>query len=480
MESNKSLRKVTGVLCVLVLLLQLVSFSISSPFARATYLKNEVAESKEDIASYETTIAEYRSSIETCRQNIVAKEAELASAQSALSSAESRLSSAKSALTRANNTLDQVCTRSYYSSYWCDEECQPLHADVDAKDALVDSANDQVRECKNTVNSISNEIDYLYSDMSWYENQIPYLEEDIVAKQDYISYINGQLAQEAFSLVLEILGMILMLGGLALLAKVLFGAEENKKLLLIAVGVIAASALLQLLIPVFATAGGMVSVIGTGSHILLLDGNTYLLLIMALFAAVLTDKTTKPVAFRNAAIVIAVLSTPLNLLQGNVVSAVPFTAMLICLSFVIVPLVFTEYIKVAKHIFLSLITFGIWQLIWTYHVTKNLNKVEGAESRNPKNELLLCMFLPFFYPYWLYKTAELVELYGQGKSKVISLELLAIAFALICPLFSTVLIQNKINVIVGKPVEAAPAEEAAIEEAPAAEEAAEEPAEETV
>ena len=89
-------------------------------------------------------------------------------------------------------------------------------------------------------------------------------------------------------------------------------------------------------------------------------------------------------------------------------------------------------------------------LVWTYHVTKNLNKVNGVDWRNGKNELLLCLFLPFFYPYWFFKTGEYVEAYGQEKAKSVNLEVLALVFAFICPLFSTVLIQNKINVVAGK------------------------------
>ena len=143
---------------------------------------------------------------------------------------------------------------------------------------------------------------------------------------------------------------------------------------------------------------------------------------------------------------------------------------MICAAFVIVPLVFTKYIDIAKHIFLSLITFGIWCLVWVYHVTKNLNEVEGVEERKPARELLLCLFLPLYMPFWLYKTAEGVEDYGKENGKAFKIDILCIAFAFVCPLFATVLIQNKINVVAGKPVPAEPAvEEAPVEEAAPAE-----------
>ena len=84
-------------------------------------------------------------------------------------------------------------------------------------------------------------------------------------------------------------------------------------------------------------------------------------------------------------------------------------------------------------------------------MTRNLNEVPGVEHRKPAAELLLCLFLPFVYPYWLYKTAEGVEAFGKENGKVFKLDVLCIVFAFLCPLFATVLIQNKINVIVGKP-----------------------------
>lgn len=115
-----------------------------------------------------------------------------------------------------------------------------------------------------------------------------------------------------------------------------------------------------------------------------------------------------------------------------------------------VPLVFTKYIVIAKHLFLSVITCGIWTYVWIYHVTKNLNEVADAETRKPAIETLLCMFLPLYFAYWLYKTAESVELYAAEEGKACHLESLALIFAFVCPLFATVLIQSKINWIVGR------------------------------
>lgn len=73
------------------------------------------------------------------------------------------------------------------------------------------------------------------------------------------------------------------------------------------------------------------------------------------------------------------------------------------------------------------------------------------QQRKPVCELLLFMFLPFYSIYWMYKTAEYVELYGIENGRQDKISVLCLIFTLVSPLFATVLIQDKINLIVGKP-----------------------------
>ena len=232
----------------------------------------------------------------------------------------------------------------------------------------------------------------------------------------------------------------------------LFLMAKSKKALFISCGALGISALLFLLPNLIGAAkwgGSIILLFITCPH-------SYTILAMVMFARILMKKAKKPLVCRTVAIVAAVIAVFLSSLQLGYsplkpLASVLFGIVMILLAFVIEPLVFTEYIKIAKHIFLSLITCGIWLAVWTYHVTKNLNKVNEAEERTPRNELLLCMFLPFYAPYWTFKTAETVESYGKEMNKSLNLEVLALVFAFICPLFATVMIQNKINVIVGKP-----------------------------
>ncbi len=68
-----------------------------------------------------------------------------------------------------------------------------------------------------------------------------------------------------------------------------------------------------------------------------------------------------------------------------------------------------RYYNVEKHIALSLVTLGIWELVWIFRTTKALNEVEGEKYRGPVKKLLLCIFVPFYSVYWYYKTAKRVD-----------------------------------------------------------------------
>ncbi|MBQ2968026.1 MAG: DUF4234 domain-containing protein [Clostridia bacterium] len=178
--------------------------------------------------------------------------------------------------------------------------------------------------------------------------------------------------------------------------------------------------------------------------------------VIAMFAVIFAGKYQKLIKFRVIAIIAAVITVLIGVsgFSSNPLSHVAlslYAVTMICISFILVPCVFTEYNGIGKHIFFSIITLGIWNLIWTYNVTKNLNKVASVEDRKPVKELLLCIFLPLYNVYWIYKTAENVEAYGEENSKSFKISVLCLVFAIFMPLLSTVLIQDKINKIVGKP-----------------------------
>lgn len=105
------------------------------------------------------------------------------------------------------------------------------------------------------------------------------------------------------------------------------------------------------------------------------------------------------------------------------------------------------YMSLALHIVLLLFTFGIYLLVWVYKTTERLNSVPGSEQRVPVNKLLLVMFVPFYYIYWFYKTAKIVDDFGIqcNDNSQISLAVLLLTIFLSPALIPPILVQNKMN-----------------------------------
>lgn len=101
----------------------------------------------------------------------------------------------------------------------------------------------------------------------------------------------------------------------------------------------------------------------------------------------------------------------------------------------------------AKHILLLLFTFGIWYFIWIYRMTGFLN--QGNESdRTPTNQLLLCLFVPFYSIYWMYESAKRVDHLAANhgvKSDIATICLILSIFIIIIP---PIIIQDKVNTII--------------------------------
>ena len=449
MEEKKcciTFSKVTAFLCALTMLFALIAFFSSKPMAKIDVLNDQIKFKKEAIAQVDESITQLQKTLADYQQEKQQNEATLSKAKEDLSHASAEVSVKQEALTQAEANLDKVCSRSSYSSWSCRSNCYGLHNAVSDANAALSVSQDNLNDYQYIVESVERDIESLTRDIARTEDNILNAQDRIATLNKEIKELAGKRVGAWFGVIFQALATLLALAGLCLLAKN-FYTEAQNNFTLYAVAGLAASSLLFLITgainnPVFQNAP---------LGYFLLSPHTWNIAIMALFASVLMKKAPKPVAIRNIAVVLSVILGLLIIVSGAPFIGVLYTATIICSAFVIVPLVFTEYIDIAKHIFLSMITFGIWQLVWIYHVTKNLNNVAAVENRKPVRELL-CMFLPFYYPYWLYKTAEGVEDYGKEKGKEFKIDILCIAFAFICPVFATVLIQNKINVVVGKPV----------------------------
>ena len=447
-----NLKTVTAFLCILVMVFSLCAYFTSEPMAAINSGNGEVDRLKSNIADYEASIEECETAIDACNKELEELTAQLPAAKTAYDEAAAAILPVEEAALAAENALQQVCTRKTYNVNSCTDDCKPLHeAFSEAKSAL-DDARAEAADLEKKLNKLDSSIVDIQSEIVDLNEDIQNYNNKITSLKEQISATRSRSAGAWFGLVLDLAMMALAMGALGLLVRTLIAGAKSKKALFISCGALGISALLFLLPNLIGAAkwgGSIILLFITCPH-------SYTILAMVMFARILMKKAKKPLVCRTVAIVAAVIAVFLSSLQLGYsplkpLASVLFGIVMILLAFVIEPLVFTEYIKIAKHIFLSLITCGIWLAVWTYHVTKNLNKVNEAEERTPRNELLLCMFLPFYAPYWTFKTAETVESYGKEMNKSLNLEVLALVFAFICPLFATVMIQNKINVIVGKP-----------------------------
>lgn len=106
------------------------------------------------------------------------------------------------------------------------------------------------------------------------------------------------------------------------------------------------------------------------------------------------------------------------------------------------------YCSLVKHILLLLFTFGVWQCIWIYRMTRYTNAVQDEEPRNSTNKLLLCLFVPFYLIYWTYKTAQRVDKMAAAKGISSDMSTLCLILEIFVPVIPPVLLQDKMNNIV--------------------------------
>lgn len=99
------------------------------------------------------------------------------------------------------------------------------------------------------------------------------------------------------------------------------------------------------------------------------------------------------------------------------------------------------------HILLLLFVGSIWLYIWIYRTTKALNNVPGEEDRNPVTKLLLCMFIPFYYIYWVYKSAQRIDKLAASKGVPSDISTLCLILAIFVGIIPPIIMQDKMNAI---------------------------------
>ena len=105
------------------------------------------------------------------------------------------------------------------------------------------------------------------------------------------------------------------------------------------------------------------------------------------------------------------------------------------------------YCDMTKHILLLVFIGWIWQYIWIYRTTDYLNKTPNEEKRDPITKLLLCMFVPFYYIYWIYQSARRIEIMAKEKHIDSDIVTLSVVLSLFIGIVPPIIMQSKLNQI---------------------------------
>jgi hypothetical protein len=106
------------------------------------------------------------------------------------------------------------------------------------------------------------------------------------------------------------------------------------------------------------------------------------------------------------------------------------------------------YCDMVKHVLLLVFTFGIYYLIWIYRITGYLNQVKDEPSRKQTSELLLCMFIPFYAIFWVYKSAQRLDKLAVSNGVSSDITTICLILAIFVGVVPPIIMQDKINAIV--------------------------------
>ena len=107
---------------------------------------------------------------------------------------------------------------------------------------------------------------------------------------------------------------------------------------------------------------------------------------------------------------------------------------------------FGDYsIGLVRHI-LFFIFFGfVWRFIWIYKMTYFTNRAASEPYRNPTTKLLLCLFVPLYYFYWLYQTSLRVDQIAKEHGINSNLTVICPLTSFVADIISVVIMQERVN-----------------------------------
>ena len=106
---------------------------------------------------------------------------------------------------------------------------------------------------------------------------------------------------------------------------------------------------------------------------------------------------------------------------------------------------FKGYRYLGTHILLYLITFGMWQLVWTYKTTKYVNIIYPQDKMKPVANIILCLLVPFYSVFWGFKVARRVDKFAERSLIKTRISAIVLIIGFFSEAAASLLIQSKIN-----------------------------------
>lgn len=111
------------------------------------------------------------------------------------------------------------------------------------------------------------------------------------------------------------------------------------------------------------------------------------------------------------------------------------------------PYAYSCHCDMVKHVLLLFFTFGVYYFIWIYRTTGYLNQVGGEPPRKQTTELLLCMFIPFYAAFWVYKSAQQLDKLAVSKGVSSDITTICLILAIFAGIVPPIIMQDKMNAI---------------------------------
>ena len=107
------------------------------------------------------------------------------------------------------------------------------------------------------------------------------------------------------------------------------------------------------------------------------------------------------------------------------------------------------YLNMALHIVLLLILPIFYKTCWVFRSTRVMNRVSDEPKRSAFLQTLLCFIVPFYSLYWTYSTARRGDVVVAKRGVPSNTATLCLILRLFLPIIPPMIIQDKINQIVG-------------------------------